>query len=137
LAFRGIVSPLPEGTNLETIGWSRGNSTPTPTDFPKEEGLVTEGNRGGREYNDPVRETCRRRRRATVETVTLNVKGMTCGHCVMAVKKSLEAVEGGLAAEVTLSPPRAVVTYDPSRASIERLPSATGNEGAPPGVHGR
>ena len=64
-----------------------------------------------------------------METVTLNVKGMTCGHCVMAVKKSLEAVEGVLSAEVTLAPPRALVTYDPSRASIERLTNATGNEG--------
>jgi mercuric transport protein len=72
-----------------------------------------------------------------VETVTLNVKGMTCGHCVMAVRKSLEAVEGVLAAEVTLVPPRAVVTYDPSRSSIERLTSATGNEGYPSGVAGR
>jgi mercuric ion binding protein len=132
-----MVSPLPEGTNLETIGRSRGNSTPTPTDFPKEEGLVAEGKRGGRGYNEPIRETGRRRRRTTVETVTLNVKGMTCGHCVMAVKKSLEAVEGVLSAEVTLAPPRAVVTYDPSRASIERLTGATGNEGYPSGVAGR
>ena len=72
-----------------------------------------------------------------METVTLNVKGMTCGHCVMAVKKSLEAVEGVLSAEVTLAPPRAVVTYDPSRASVERLTGATGNEGYPSGVAGR
>jgi mercuric ion binding protein len=55
----------------------------------------------------------------------------------MAVKKSLEAVEGVLSAEVTLSPPRAVVTYDPSRASIERLTSATENEGYPSSVAGR
>ena len=72
-----------------------------------------------------------------METVTLNVKGMTCGHCVMAVKKSLEAVEGVLSAEVTLAPPRALVTYDPSRASIERLTNATGNEGYPSVAAGR
>jgi len=72
-----------------------------------------------------------------VVTVTLNVKGMTCGHCVMAVKKGLEAVEGVLSADVTLAPPRAVVTYDPSRASIERLTNATGNEGYPSDVAGR
>src|SRR4030067_17347 len=125
MAFGGMISPLPEGTNLEAIGGSRGNSTPTPTDFPKEESLVAEGKRAGREYNGPVRGTCRRRRRATVETVTLNVKGMTCGHCVMAVKKSLEAVEGVLSAEGTLSPPRGGVTYDQSRASIERLTRAS------------
>ena len=72
-----------------------------------------------------------------METVTLNVKGMTCGHCVMAVKKSLEAVEGVLSTEVTLAPPRAVVTYDPSRASIERLTNATAEEGYHSGVAGR
>ena len=72
-----------------------------------------------------------------VETVTMNVKGMTCGHCVVAVKKSLEDVEGVLSAEVTLAPPTAVVTYDPSRASIERLTDATGNEGYPSDVAGR
>jgi mercuric ion binding protein len=72
-----------------------------------------------------------------VETVTLNVKGMTCGHCVMAVRKSLEAVEGVLSADVTLAPPRAVVTYDPSRSTVERLTEATGNEGYPSEVDGR
>lgn len=66
-----------------------------------------------------------------METVTLNVKKMTCNHCVMAVKKSLEAIEGVASAEVTLSPPRAVVTCDPSRATVDRLTAATGEEGYP------
>jgi copper chaperone CopZ len=66
-----------------------------------------------------------------VETVRLNVEKMTCNHCVMAVKKSLEAVEGVVLAEVTLSPPRAVVTCDPSRVTVDRLTAATGEEGYP------
>ena len=66
-----------------------------------------------------------------MDTVRLNVENMTCNHCVMAVKRSLEAVEGVVAAEVTLSPPRAVVTCDPSRVTVDRLTAATGEEGYP------
>jgi copper chaperone CopZ len=49
----------------------------------------------------------------------------------MAVKKSLEAIEGVVSADVTLSPPRAVVTCDPSRVAVDRLTAATGEEGYP------
>ena len=66
-----------------------------------------------------------------MEKVTLNVKGMTCNHCVVAVQKSLEAIEGVVSANVTLSPPRAVVNCDPSRVSVDRLTAATGEEGYP------
>ncbi len=69
-----------------------------------------------------------------METVTLNVEGMTCGHCVMAVKKSLEAVDGVLSVDVTLDPPRAVVAYDPARTAVDRLTFATGHEGYPSDV---
>ena len=64
-----------------------------------------------------------------MDSVTLTVKGMTCDHCVMAVKRSLEAVEGVRSADVTLSPPHAVVSYDPSRVTVDRLTEATGKEG--------
>jgi len=37
--------------------------------------------------------------------VALAITGMTCGHCVAAVKKALAAVPGVEAVEVTLSPP--------------------------------
>jgi len=36
--------------------------------------------------------------------VALAITGMTCGHCVAAVKKALAAVPGVDAVEVTLSP---------------------------------
>ncbi len=41
---------------------------------------------------------------------TLIVSGMTCGHCAASVRKALERVAGVEAAEVTVTPPRAVVT---------------------------
>ena len=63
--------------------------------------------------------------------VALAITGMTCGHCVAAVKKALAAVPGVEAVEVALSPPRAVVACDPSRTSLEMLTKATAEEGYP------
>ena len=63
--------------------------------------------------------------------VALAITGMTCGHCVAAVKKSLAAVPGVVEVEVTLSPPRAVVSWDPSRTTVEMLTKATAEEGYP------
>jgi len=63
--------------------------------------------------------------------VTLSITGMTCGHCVSAVKKALAAVPGVDAVEVTLSPPRALVVCDPSRTTVEMLTKATAEEGYP------
>ncbi|MGE5248292.1 MAG: heavy-metal-associated domain-containing protein [Verrucomicrobiota bacterium] len=66
-----------------------------------------------------------------VERITLSVRGMTCAHCVAAVKRSLEAVPGVREAAVTLEPPRAAVTYDPSKATVEAMTKATEEEGYP------
>jgi copper chaperone len=63
--------------------------------------------------------------------VKLSITGMTCGHCVAAVKKALKAVPGVEEAEVTLAPPCAVVTCDPSRTTGEMLTKATAEEGYP------
>jgi mercuric transport protein len=63
--------------------------------------------------------------------VALAITGMTCGHCVAAVKKALATVPGVEAVEVTLSPPRALVACDPSRTTVEMLTKATAEEGYP------
>lgn len=62
-------------------------------------------------------------------TVTLVIKGMTCGHCVMATKKALAAVPGVADVAVTLDPPRAVVTFDPETAGADRLAAAAREAG--------
>jgi copper chaperone CopZ len=49
---------------------------------------------------------------ATMMSTTLNVNGMTCMHCVGAVKKALERVPGVETAEVSLEKAQAVVTGD-------------------------
>lgn len=63
--------------------------------------------------------------------VALVITGMTCAHCVAAVRKALAAVPGVMEVEVTLSPPRAVVSCDLSRTTVEMLTKATGEEGYP------
>ncbi len=66
---------------------------------------------------------------AEPRTIALAVNGMTCGHCVMAVKKGLSAVPGVSDVVVTLDPPRAVVVYDPAKADAERLEAAVREAG--------
>jgi copper chaperone len=43
---------------------------------------------------------------------TINVKGMSCNHCVMAVKKALTALEGVTEAQVDLQKGQATFTHD-------------------------
>ncbi len=77
---------------------------------------------------------------AEQKTVTLVVAGMSCGHCVMATRKSLASVPGVSDVAVTLDPPRAVVTYDPAKTDLTRLEAAVRDAGyaasAAPGAGG-
>jgi len=59
-----------------------------------------------------------------MEQVALKVEGMTCQGCARSVKKVLESVEGVQSAEVSLDRSEARVSYDPVRASLERLKAA-------------
>jgi len=67
--------------------------------------------------------------------VTLSVQNMTCAACTVTVKKSLTHLDGVKDAKVTANPPRAVVTYDPTRVSVERMVDATTNAGFPSTIH--
>lgn len=71
---------------------------------------------------------------ANGETVTLAVENMTCGGCAVTIRAGLMKVEGVLDAEVTLVPPEAAVTYDPSAVTVDELTEATGNLGYPSSV---
>ncbi len=59
-------------------------------------------------------------------TTTITVKGMSCNHCVMAVKKALMELEGITAAEVDLQKEQATLVHDAAvdmnivRARLER-----------------
>ena len=54
-------------------------------------------------------------------TVTFDVEGMTCGHCVMRVKKALEAVKGVKDVEVELEARKATVKLDPDKVDDDAL----------------
>ena len=59
-----------------------------------------------------------------METVSLNVQGMTCGGCVASVTRVLKAVPGVADVAVTLQPGVARVTFDPGRTGSPALRAA-------------
>ena len=71
----------------------------------------------------------------TSETVTLDVKNMTCSVCPITVKKALEKVSGVTSAKVDFEKKTASVTFDPSKASPDTLTKATSDAGYPSTVH--
>ncbi|SFD45107.1 copper chaperone [Lentibacillus persicus] len=60
---------------------------------------------------------------------TLNVRGMTCGHCESAVKGALEDVEGVQGVEVSLDAGTVNVIYDETTANIESMREAVEEQG--------
>lgn len=64
-----------------------------------------------------------------MHTKTLDVRGMTCGHCKMAVEGALKGLEGVSAVEVDLKSGKVVVTYDESTVSSESVKEAVEEQG--------
>jgi copper chaperone len=64
-----------------------------------------------------------------METITMNVKGMTCGGCVASVTRVLKAVPGVADVAVTLNPGTAKVTFDPTRTAAPELRTAIEDAG--------
>jgi copper chaperone len=64
-----------------------------------------------------------------METIRLNVTGMTCGHCKSAVQNALARQPGVRAATVDLERGTAQVEYDPSAVTPTQLTAAVAEEG--------
>ncbi|MGB6406309.1 MAG: copper chaperone CopZ [Planococcus donghaensis] len=64
-----------------------------------------------------------------MQTKTLDVKGMTCGHCKMSVEGALKGLEGVSAVEVDLNAGKVDVTYDESKVSTENMKEAVEDQG--------
>ena len=64
-----------------------------------------------------------------METVTLNIGGMTCGGCVKSVTRILEGVSGVAKAEVSLENKNAVVEFDPAQTNPAALIEAVEDGG--------
>ena len=62
-----------------------------------------------------------------METVKIEIGGMSCGHCVRAVEQALGGVEGVKVREVRVG--GATVEYDPRVAGGEAIEKAIGDEG--------
>jgi copper chaperone len=64
-----------------------------------------------------------------METITLNVNGMTCGGCVASVTRVLKAVPGVGDVAVTRDPGAATVAFDPATTNASALRKAIEDAG--------
>ncbi|MBP1948626.1 copper chaperone CopZ [Virgibacillus litoralis] len=61
--------------------------------------------------------------------ITLDVKGMTCGHCKSSVKGALEELKGVTSVEVDLGSGKVDVTYDDALVKVEDMHEAIEDQG--------
>ncbi|WP_416192671.1 heavy-metal-associated domain-containing protein [Neisseria sp. CCUG12390] len=64
-----------------------------------------------------------------METVTLNIEGMTCGGCVKSVTRILESTDGVAKAEVSLENKNAVIEFDAAKTDVDALIEAVEDGG--------
>lgn len=60
---------------------------------------------------------------------TLDVRGMTCGHCESSVKGALEGLNGVTSVEVNLSNGKVDVTYDDAKVTVDEMRNAVEDQG--------
>ncbi|MFC4024533.1 copper chaperone CopZ [Oceanobacillus longus] len=60
---------------------------------------------------------------------TLNVQGMTCGHCKMSVEGALNELNGVTNTEVDLATGKVDVTYDEDKVTSEAMREAVEEQG--------
>ncbi|MBB5355278.1 copper chaperone [Anoxybacillus mongoliensis] len=62
-------------------------------------------------------------------TITLQVQGMTCGHCKAAVTNALQELDGVSRVEVHLQEGTVDVEYDETKVSVDKLKEAIEEQG--------
>ena len=62
-----------------------------------------------------------------MERISMKIDGMTCGHCVAAVKSALNGVDGVQVERVAVG--TAAVAFDPTRTSNDAIAQAIEDEG--------
>jgi copper chaperone len=65
--------------------------------------------------------------KSTMQTVTLKVEGMSCGHCVNAVEGAVRNL--GAAGKVDLDSHSVTVEFDDSQVSLEAIKEAIEDQG--------
>jgi copper chaperone len=64
-----------------------------------------------------------------METLTLNIKGMTCGGCVKSVTNVLQPLPGVASVNVSLEQNNASITFDPAKVKPAQFKSAIEDAG--------
>ncbi|MCM3764370.1 copper chaperone CopZ [Neobacillus niacini] len=64
-----------------------------------------------------------------METVTLNVSGMSCGHCVKAVEGSMGKLDGVKMVEVKLDKGQVDVEFDANVVTLATIKEAIDDQG--------
>lgn len=62
-----------------------------------------------------------------MQTLTFEINGMSCGHCVKAVEKALASVDGVITQTVAIG--SATVSLDPARTSAQLVTDAITDAG--------
>ncbi|MEK4229847.1 copper chaperone CopZ [Solibacillus sp. FSL H8-0538] len=64
-----------------------------------------------------------------MQNVTLNVQGMSCGHCVKAVEGSVGELAGVNEVKVILADAQVEVVFDESQVSLEQIKETIDDQG--------
>ena len=65
-----------------------------------------------------------------MQSLTLKIDGMSCGHCVMSVQKALRALDGVQVDQVLVG--SAQLQFDPARRQVDEILEAIRDEGFAP-----
>ena len=65
-----------------------------------------------------------------MQSLTLKIDGMSCGHCVMSVQKALRALDGVQVDQVLVG--SAQLQFDPARRQVDDILEAIRDEGFAP-----
>jgi len=64
-----------------------------------------------------------------MENITLNVQGMSCGHCVNSIEGSLGQLEGVSQVNVKLDVAQVEVTFNESQVSLDKIKETIEDQG--------
>lgn len=64
-----------------------------------------------------------------MQTITLGVEGMSCGHCVKAVEGAVKKLDGIASVEVSLESKNVTVTFDEGKVTTENIKDSIEDQG--------
>lgn len=64
-----------------------------------------------------------------MEKITLNVNGMSCGHCVNSIESSVGNLQGVQIVKVHLEEGKVDVEYNPQEVSLEKIKETIDDQG--------